>query len=85
MAALKGLALPGSLDYLHYLKQGEHSFVKYQQIELVRMLFRRALELWLVLDRAMFLEENGYRCDIFEFCESSVSPRNLMIDAKLAL
>jgi hypothetical protein len=45
------------------------------------MIFRRALECWLVLDKALFLEEQGYRCEISQFCSTDISPRNLLIQA----
>jgi hypothetical protein len=49
---------------------------------LVRGLFRRPLELWLVLDRALYLEENGYAVQVGEFCDSQLTPRNLMVLAQ---
>ncbi len=39
-------------------------------MELVRHLFRRPLELWLVLDRALFLQEQGYRVEVGSFATS---------------
>ena len=50
-------------------------------LELVRHLFRRPLELWLVLDYAVFLEEQGYRVRLGTFCDRQLTPRNLMLDA----
>ena len=82
LAKLKGLRLPDSLNYSAYESLGQQQFKRYERLELSRMLFRRALEIWLVLDRALFLEESGYHCKIVEFCDSSLSPRNLLIDAK---
>lgn len=52
-------------------------------LSLARGLFRRALESWLVLDRALYLEENGYRARIGTFCPAEYTPRNLMIAAHL--
>lgn len=49
---------------------------------LVRGLFRRPLELWLVLDRALFLAEQGYNTRVGCFCPASMTPRNLMILAQ---
>ena len=50
--------------------------------ELVRHLFRRPLELWVVLDYSMFLEEQGYDVRLGTFCERQLTPRNLLIDAE---
>lgn len=52
-----------------------------RKMELVSHQFRRVLELWLVLDRALFLEENGATVNIKEFCEFSITPRNIAICA----
>ena len=51
-------------------------------MELVRHLFRRPLELWLVLDRALFLQEQGYRVELREFCPRHLTPRNILIHAE---
>jgi len=48
----------------------------------VRGLFRRPLEMWLVLDRALFLQENGYQAQVGRFCETALTPRNLMVLAE---
>jgi hypothetical protein len=53
-----------------------------RNLELVRGLFRRPLELWLVLDRALFMVENGYDVEVGEFCDSHLTPRNLMLIAQ---
>ena len=52
------------------------------RMELVRHLFRRPLELWLVLDRALFLQEQGYRVELSEFCPRHLTPRNILIHAE---
>ncbi|TNE51473.1 MAG: methyltransferase [Deltaproteobacteria bacterium] len=46
---------------------------------LVRSLFRRPLEVWLVVERALFLAEQGWDTQVGVFCDSSLTPRNLMI------
>jgi hypothetical protein len=50
-----------------------------RNLELLRGLFRRPLELWLVLDRALFLQEQGYGVRLGTFCETPLTPRNLLI------
>ncbi|RMA79467.1 methyltransferase [Umboniibacter marinipuniceus] len=44
-------------------------------------LFRRALEIRLCLDNVMFLEENGFRAELIEFCSPTITPRNILIQA----
>ncbi|WP_250656017.1 methyltransferase [Alkalimarinus coralli] len=78
---LKELCLPGGLRFNDYEVAGEKRFFEYSRYELVRMTFRRALELWLVLDRVMYLEEHGYRCELTQFCPTDLTPRNFLIDA----
>lgn len=48
---------------------------------LVRNAFGRLLELYIQLDRVIYLEENGYTARILEIFEEPVSPRNLAIVA----
>ncbi len=48
---------------------------------LVRGLFRRPLELWLVLDQALYLEQRGYGVKLGTFCAPKITPRNLLLIA----
>lgn len=80
-AAKKGLPLPDSLDWVHWRREGERRHRQVQRHELLRHLFRRPLELWLVLDYAVFLEEQGYEVRLGTFCERALTPRNLLVDA----
>jgi len=81
VANIKGLIIPESINVEKYEKLGEKRFFEFSRLELVRMTFRRALELWLVLDRVMYLEEQGYQCSLTQFCSPDLTPRNLLIDA----
>ena len=81
VADIKGLTLPDDLNFESYEVGGERRFFEYSRYELVRMVFRRALEYWLVLDRVMFLEQHGYQCSLSQFCATELTPRNLLIDA----
>lgn len=51
-------------------------------LDLARIAFRRPLELWLVLDRALYLQQHGYDVDVGAFCERALTPRNVMIRAR---
>jgi hypothetical protein len=81
-ATRKHLALPDSIDYAHFEALGQHRLETVTRLDLVRSLFRRCMELWLVLDMALFLEENGYACRISQFCPVDITPRNLLLDAR---
>ena len=76
------LVLPDNIDYDNYLTLGEMRRQQVVKLDLARQLFRRPLELWLALDRVIFLEEKGYRVDLSEFCERKTTPRNLLIYAQ---
>jgi hypothetical protein len=46
---------------------------------LIRWQIGRALELYLLLDRAIYLEENNYTAILAEFFSENISPRNIGI------
>jgi len=77
----KQLPLPARVDWDHWLDAGRQRFRQVRRHELLRHLFRRPLELWLVLDYAVFLVEQGYRVRLGTFCDRSMTPRNLLLDA----
>lgn len=53
-----------------------------ERLSLIQQVFQRPLELWLVLDQALYLEENGYLVSVNEFCPEEDTPRNILIQAK---
>lgn len=82
MAERKQLHLPHGIHYPEFEHRGQQRVMQIEQIELVRSLFRRPLELWLVLDRALFLQQQGYQVQLQQFCERQLTPRNLLIQAQ---
>ena len=82
-AGLKSMALPSRVDWQRFEQQGWQRQARVSRMELPRHGFRRALELWLVLDRALYLEQHGYKVTVGTFCERHLTPRNLMIRATL--
>jgi hypothetical protein len=70
-----------SIDALAILDAAQKRMPGIQQMEWVQHHFQRAIEIWLLLDQALYLQENGYQCEIFEFCEQRFTPRNLMLKA----
>ena len=81
LANLKGLST-GDQDWIALELRGWHRLAEVRNLELMRGLFRRPLELWLVLDRALFLSETGYKVEVGSFCEPALTPRNLMVLAE---
>ncbi|MBD7975782.1 methyltransferase [Serpens gallinarum] len=82
LAALKNLPDPGEQDWPALEAAGWQRLAEVRNLELVRGLFRRPLELWLVLDRALFLEEQGFQVRLGHFCPSELTPRNLLLIAE---
>ncbi|MCG7532607.1 SAM-dependent methyltransferase [Psychrobium sp. MM17-31] len=78
-AAQKNLLLPQDVDFNRLEAQGFARFIVNRKIEVVTHAFRQLLERWLLLDRVLYLEEQGYEVALFNFCESSITPRNAMI------
>ncbi len=82
LAAREGDTLPtgpdwAALEQLGWQRQGET-----MRLSLVRQGLRRAIELYLVLDMACYLEEQGYRVSLGIFCATALSPRNLLLSAR---
>jgi len=73
-------ALPSGLA--DFEQAGWQQLHRAEAVDLLRMAFRRALELRCVLDSLLFLEEHAYQCTLNAFCSPTLSPRNLLIQAK---
>lgn len=84
LAALKGLAISGNPDWPALEAAGWQRLAQVRNLELLRGLFRRPLELWLVLDRGLFLQQQGYQVRLGLFCQAPLTPRNLMLLAERA-
>ena len=84
LAAREGLHLPAAVAWPALEAEGYARAGRVRRLELVRLAFRRALEVWLVADLALHLEHLGYRVWLSSFCPESVTPRNLLLSARLA-
>jgi hypothetical protein len=82
LAQLKGLSLAADHDWRALQIAGEERLAIVRNLELVRGLFRRPLELWLALDKALYLEQNGYQVRLGSFCDYQLTPRNLLLLAE---
>ncbi|MEW6764781.1 MAG: methyltransferase [Pseudomonadota bacterium] len=63
------------------ISTGRTRAAEVRAFELIRAAMRRPLESWLVLDMALGLEESGFAVEVGEFCDKTLTPRNLMIRA----
>jgi hypothetical protein len=82
LADLKELSTVGTPDWAALEAAGWQRLAEVRNLELLRGLFRRPLELWLNLDRALFLTEQGYAVRLGTFCESALTPRNFLLLAE---
>ncbi|MDP2561028.1 methyltransferase [Psychrobium sp. 1_MG-2023] len=80
----KGLALDkDEVDFNTLEQAGWERRALNTKIELVTHGFRQLLERWLLLDRVLFLQQQGYEAKLSLFCPTEVTPRNTLISAKL--
>lgn len=82
LAALKQLPIPTTQDCVGLEPQGWQRLAEVRNLELLRGLFRRPLELWLLLDRALYLQEQGFSVRLGSFCSRQQTPRNLLLLAE---
>jgi hypothetical protein len=82
LAALKDLSTVAEQDWVALEAAGRQRLAEVRNLELLRGLFRRPLELWLILDRALFLIEQGYAVRLGTFCETPLTPRNFLLLAE---
>ncbi len=84
MAEREGLPLPSARAAVEFEERGQQRRGEVMRLSVVRHAFRRAIEIWLALDLACHLAENGYVVVLGSFCERRLTPRNLLISARLA-
>jgi hypothetical protein len=72
----------GGGSLAHFEARGYARAARVQRLELVRLAFRRPLEVWLVMDMACYLEERGYAVEVGTFCPAELTPRNLLLSAR---
>ena len=70
------------VDFNAFEKLATERYWHMERLSLMQQPFRRLIEIWLVLDKALYLEEKGYKTQLFEFCEKSITPRNLLLHAE---
>lgn len=82
MAQRENLASPSANLLAGFEQRGWQRQRDVMRLSIVRHAFRRPLEIWLVLDLACYLEQQGYTVKIGRFCERQLTPRNLLISAQ---
>jgi hypothetical protein len=82
-AEQKGYLL-ADIDFDNYLLLAENKFTQMEKLALVQQAFFPLIEAWIILDKVIYLEEQGYRVTVMRFCDKFVTPRNILIHAELA-
>ncbi|HHH28124.1 MAG TPA: methyltransferase [Polyangiaceae bacterium] len=83
VANAHALSLPVRWDPDRFERRGWERARLARALGLARTPFRRALELWYVLDRALSLADGGYRVQVMTACARRVTPRNVIITARV--
>ena len=83
MTQRERLAMPSAQQLDALERQGWQRQREVMRLSIVRQAFRRPLEIWLALDLAVRLENDGYAVSVGRFCERRLTPRNLLISARL--
>ena len=83
LAAREGLQLPANVAWQAAEQAGWLRQRETMRLSLPRHAFRRLIEIWLVLDLVNYLDENNYIVKIGTFCASGLTPRNILISARL--
>jgi hypothetical protein len=78
----EGIAPPEDEDWPAWEARGWRRLAEVRRLELARLAFRRPLEVWLALDRALYLARRGYAVRLAEFCARDLTPRNILISAR---
>lgn len=83
MTGREQLPAPGAHWLAELEQRGWERQREVMRLSIVRHAFRRPLEVWLALDLAVSLENDGYSVSLGRFCERRLTPRNLLISARL--
>ena len=82
MAARDDFTFRPGTDWEQLEQMGKALRHRFGRLNLPRLAFRRGLEMWLVLDMALYLARQGYRASISAFCSDALTPRNLLVSAR---
>jgi hypothetical protein len=82
LARRAGVAPPEGSAIIAFEAIGERRRAEVQRLNLIRLAFRRPMEIWLALDMALYLQRAGYQATLTEFCSADLTPRNLLISAR---
>jgi SAM-dependent methyltransferase len=79
--AQRGLSAPSADELAGHERAGARQFGAMRRLSLPRNMLARIVELSVILDRAAWLEENGFALRVAALFERAVSPRNIALFA----
>ena len=79
MKAREGFSLPTRWRHHDWEERGWKRAHEARCVGSIRNIFRRAIEVWVVLDRALWLKEQGWSVQVGTWCEAEVTPRNILL------
>jgi hypothetical protein len=75
----EGFSIPMGWKKHDWEERGRDKLRQIRAVASVRSLFSRAIEVWQVLDKALWLEEKGWHVELGTFCSPEISPRNILL------
>jgi hypothetical protein len=78
----EGWAWAATTNCAEFERRGWERQRQVMRLSIVRSAFRRAIEVWMALDMASFLECAGYSVRLETFCERAMTPRNLLLSGR---
>jgi SAM-dependent methyltransferase len=79
--ALRGLAQPSAESLAEAARWADEGHARARRLSLPRAAFSRVLEVFVLLDRALYLRERSYAVELGELFPAEVSARNLALFA----
>jgi len=78
MLARMEISIP-KVDFARYEEAGIERAYEIRAMSMARTPFKRAIELWVVADRGLWISDCGWNVELRAFCDADISPRNLII------
>lgn len=75
------LEVPPKEELEKFYEDNQNEVNKMTRANIIRNLFSRPIELYLLLDRAIFLQENHFKVEVKTWFDGAISPRNIGIFA----
>ena len=79
----ESVRLPEYVDWNNWERKGDKRQHDVMRLQLLRQCFKRALELWLIMDMVVYLQAHGYNMKAHIFCPRSLTPRNIILEGIL--